>query len=179
MKKIVIGVFLLSVLAACASNKPPAEEAAAVEEVAPVVEVAPETAPADLSELTAPATMSVDSLDDPNSLLAKRSVFYPFAIDAVQNNDKAVIQAHAKYLADNPGRKVRIEGNADERGSSEYNLALGQRRADGMKKMLILGGASSNQVEAVSFGEEKPRATEHNESAWGQNRRTDIVYRAK
>ena len=220
MKKIVTGVFLLNLLAACASDELPTEEATtAVEEDSAVIEVAPERAPqraperaperapqiaperapqiaperatesiiepatepatAELFEPTSPTAAMVDPLDDPNSMLAKRSVFHSFDSDAIQSENKALIQAHAKYLADNPGRKVRVEGNTDERGSSEYNLALGQRRANGVKKMLILGGANANQIEAVSFGEEKPRATSHNESAWAQNRRTDIVYRAK
>lgn len=204
MKRIVTGVFLLSLLAACASDQLPTEEAtAAVDESAAVVEVAPEQAPekaperasegisekpaesvtepatASLFEPTPPATVLVDSLSDTSSLLAKRSVFHSFNSDAVLGENSAIIQAHAKYLADNPGRKVRLEGNTDERGSSEYNLALGQRRATAIKKMLILGGAKANQVEAISFGEEKPKATAHNESAWSQNRRTDIVYRAK
>lgn len=209
MKKIVTGVFLLNLLAACASDELPTEEATAaaeedtaVMEVAPpqraperATEIAPQIAPeraiesiiepatepatAELFEPISPNAAMVDPLDDPNSMLAKRSVFHSFDSDAIQNENKAIIQAHAKYLADNPERKVRLEGNTDERGSSEYNLALGQRRANGVKKMLILGGADANQVEAVSFGEEKPRATAHNESAWAQNRRTDIVYRAK
>lgn len=205
MKKIVTGVFLLNLLAACASDELPTEEAtAAVEEDTAVMEVAPpqsateiapqiaperaiesiiepaaEPATAELFEPISPNAAMVDPLDDPNSMLAKRSVFHSFNSDAVQSESTAIVQAHAKYLADNPGRKVRLEGNTDERGSSEYNLALGQRRANGIKKMLILGGANANQVEAVSFGEEKPKATAHNESAWSQNRRTDIVYRAK
>lgn len=205
MKKIVTGVFLLNLLAACASDELPTEEATAavaedtaVMEVAPpqgAAEIAPQIAPeraiesiiepaaepatAELFEPISPNAAMVDPLDDPNSMLAKRSVFHSFNSDAVQSESTAIVQAHAKYLADNPGRKVRLEGNTDERGSSEYNLALGQRRANGIKKMLILGGADANQVEAVSFGEEKPRATAHNESAWAQNRRTDIVYRAK
>lgn len=204
MKKIVTGFFLLNFLAACASDQLPTEEATAtVEQGAAVVEAVPEQAPqqapekaseeaagkpaesvtepatASLFEPAPPATVVVDSLSDTNSLLAKRSVFHSFNSDAVQGENRAIIQAHAKYLADNPGRKVRLEGNTDERGSSEYNLALGQRRANGIKKMLILGGANANQVEAVSFGEEKPKATAHNESAWSQNRRTDIVYKGK
>jgi len=205
MKKIVTGVFLLNLLAACASDELPTEEATAavaedtaVMEVAPpqrATEIAPQIAPeraiesiiepaaepatAELFEPISPNAAMVDPLDDPNSMLAKRSVFHSFNSDAVQSESTAIVQAHAKYLADNPERKVRLEGNTDERGSSEYNLALGQRRANGIKKMLILGGADANQVEAVSFGEEKPKATAHNESAWSQNRRTDIVYRAK
>ncbi|MDP1637732.1 MAG: peptidoglycan-associated lipoprotein Pal [Candidatus Nitrotoga sp.] len=120
-----------------------------------------------------------DSLGVPSSLLAKRSIYYPIDMDAVPEQDKRTVQAHAKYLAEHQNRLVRLEGHADERGSSEYNLALGQRRADGVKKALLVGGAKENQIESVSYGEEKPMSTAHNEAAWSQNRRTDLNYNAK
>ncbi len=164
MKKIVISIVLLNLLAACASNKP-ADTAAA-----PAAAPAPATRSVD-----AGATMS-DPLNDPNSMLSKRSVYYPFDVSAVQDADKPVVQAHAKYLSEHANRKVRLEGNADERGSNEYNLALGQRRADGVKKMLVLGGAKAGQLESVSYGEEKPKAAGHDEASWSQNRRTDLNY---
>ena len=118
----------------------------------------------------------VDPLNDPNSMLAGRSVFYPFDVSAVQDADKPLVQAHAKYLSEHADRTVRLEGNCDERGSTEYNLGLGQRRADGVKKMLELGGAKAAQLSSVSYGEEKPKAAGHNEAAWEQNRRTDLNY---
>jgi len=74
---------------------------------------------------------------------------------------------------------VRVEGNADERGSSEYNLALGQRRAENTKRALVLGGAEAKQIETISYGEEKPRCSDHNEACWSQNRRADINYNAQ
>jgi peptidoglycan-associated lipoprotein len=163
MKKIVISIVLLNLLAACASNKP-ADTAAAGAAAAPSTR-----------SVDAGATMS-DPLNDPNSMLAKRSVYYPFDVSAVQDADKPVVQAHAKYLSEHANRKVRLEGNADERGSNEYNLALGQRRADGVKKMLVLGGAKAGQLESVSYGEEKPKAAGHDEASWSQNRRTDLNY---
>ncbi len=168
MKKLVISIVLVNLLAACASEKPKAPEAAAP--VPPPVVTAPEAAPA-----PAPV-VEVDPLNDPASILAKRSVYYPFDVSAVQDADKPVIAAHAKYLSEHPDRKVRVEGNADERGSNEYNLALGQRRADGVKKMLVLGGAKASQIETVSYGEEKPKGTGHDEASWSQNRRSDIKY---
>jgi peptidoglycan-associated lipoprotein len=168
MKKLVISIVLVNLLAACASEKPKEPEAAAP--VSPPVVAAPEVVPA-----PAPV-VEVDPLNDPASILAKRSVYYPFDVSAVQDADKPIIVAHAKYLSEHPDRKVRVEGNADERGSNEYNLALGQRRADGVKQMLVLGGAKASQIETVSFGEEKPKATGHNEASWSQNRRSDIKY---
>ena len=118
-----------------------------------------------------------DPLNDPASPLAKRSVFFAFDADAIQDADKATIEAHGAYLASHPDKKVRAEGNADERGSSEYNLALGQRRANHTKKALALAGAKIDQIESISYGEEKPLATGHDETSWAQNRRTDINYK--
>ena len=127
----------------------------------------------------AASTMApVDPLNDSNSVLAKRSVYYPFDVSVVQTDDKSVVEAHAKYLSEHPDKKVRLEGNCDERGSDEYNLALGQRRADGVKKLLLVGGVRDNQVSTVSYGEEKPKATGHDEASWSQNRRTDLNYKA-
>ena len=170
MKKLVISVVLVNLLAACASEKPKAPEAAAPVPPPVVTAPAPEAAPA-----PAPV-VEVDSLNDPASILAKRSVYYPFDVSAVQDADKPIVVAHAKYLSEHPDRNVRVEGNADERGSNEYNLALGQRRADGVKQMLVLGGAKASQIETVSYGEEKPKATGHDEASWSQNRRSDIKY---
>jgi peptidoglycan-associated lipoprotein len=168
MKKLIISIVLVNMLAACASEKPKEPEAAAPVP-APVV-TAPEVAPA-----PAPV-VEVDPLNDPANILAKRSLYYPFDVSAVQDADKPIVQAHAKYLSEHPDHKVRVEGNADERGSNEYNLALGQRRADGVKKLLELGGAKASQIETVSYGEEKPKATGHDETSWSQNRRSDIKY---
>jgi len=156
---------LVNLLAACASNKP-AETTAA---------------PADAAAGTTASTQAasgtaVDALNDPASILAKRSAYYPFDVSVVQDADKPMVQAHGQYLASHADRKVRLEGNCDERGCNEYNLALGQRRADGVKKMLELGGASAGQLESVSYGEEKPRASGHDEASWSQNRRTDLNY---
>ncbi|BBJ00054.1 peptidoglycan-associated lipoprotein [Ferrigenium kumadai] len=165
MKKIIISIVLVNLLAACASNKP-AETTAA-----------PAAAPAASATAAAPATQTaVDPLNDPASILAGRSVYYPFDVDAVQEADKPLVQAHGKYLAEHADRKVRLEGNCDERGSNEYNLGLGQRRADGVKKMLELSGAKAGQLSSVSYGEEKPKASGHDEASWKQNRRTDLNY---
>ncbi len=175
-KNIIISLALVSLLAACASKKP-AEPLAAVPE--PVPTPAPkkvEAAPTQPQTVAPAAKVAIDPLDVPGSLLSKRSVYYPFDVSAVQENDKPIVQAHAQYLAEHPARNVRLEGNCDERGSNEYNLALGQRRADGVKKMLELGGAKPSQLESVSYGEEKPRAFGHSEVSWWQNRRTDIHY---
>ena len=168
MKKLIISIVLANLLAGCASE-PKKEEAAPAPAPAPKVE-APKPAPA-------PAPKAeVDPLNDPASILANRSTYYPFDVSVVQDEDKPMVQAHAKYLSEHANRKVRLEGNCDERGSNEYNLGLGQRRADGVNKMLEVGGAKADQLESVSYGEEKPRCTDHNEACWKQNRRTDLNY---
>ena len=109
-------------------------------------------------------------------VLAQRSIFYDLDQYDIKDQYKPLVEAHAKYLRDNPGRKMLIQGNTDERGSREYNIALGQRRSDGVKKMLMLLGARENQIESVSLGEEKPMAEGHSEEAWAKNRRSDILY---
>jgi peptidoglycan-associated lipoprotein len=172
MKKIVISIVLVNLLAACASQKPQETTAAPATPATPVAATAPATATA----TAAAAKTAIDPLNDPTSILAGRSVYYPFDVAAVQDADKPLVQAHAGYLSKNAARKVRLEGNCDERGSNEYNLALGQRRADGVMKMLELGGAKTSQLDSVSYGEEKPKATGHEESSWSQNRRTDLNY---
>ncbi len=123
-----------------------------------------------------PAARKMVAEDPINELLSKRAIYYPTDVDAISEQDKRIVQAHAKHLAEHQKRSVRLEGNADERGSSEYNLALGQRRADGVKKLLLLSGIGEDRIESVSYGEEKPASSAHNEAAWSQNRRTDIKY---
>ena len=113
---------------------------------------------------------------DAKTALSKRSIYYDYDQYDIKPEYRPVVEAHAQQLRANPAMKIRIEGNGDERGSREYNLALGQRRAEGVKKMMLLLGVSDKQVEAISFGEEKPVAAGHDESAWSQNRRSDIAY---
>ena len=124
----------------------------------------------------APGTMAMNPLHDPNSILAKRSVYYDFDKSVIKPEFRPMIEAHAGYLREHPQATVRIEGNCDERGSREYNLALGQRRADSVRKALGLLGVADARVETTSWGEEKPRAMGHNEDSWWQNRRSDVIY---
>ncbi|WP_322107187.1 peptidoglycan-associated lipoprotein Pal [Paraburkholderia sp. J41] len=122
------------------------------------------------------AQVNVDPLNDPNSPLAKRSVYFDFDSYSVKDDYQNVIQAHAQYLKTHPERHVLIQGNTDERGTSEYNLALGQKRAEAVRRALSLMGVPDSQMEAVSLGKEKPVATGHDEASWAQNRRADLVY---
>jgi peptidoglycan-associated lipoprotein len=107
----------------------------------------------------------------------KRSVYYEYDKAEITAEGKKLVEAHVDYLRANPALKVVIEGNADERGSSEYNVALGQRRADGVSKIMTLLGIPPERIETVSFGKEKPKAAGHTETSWSENRRSDIVYR--
>ena len=128
---------------------------------------------------TSPAqqpTIAGNPLRDPSNILSKRSVFFDYDSNAVKDEYRGMVQAHSRYLGDKRDAKIRIEGNCDERGSREYNLALGQRRAESVKKMMTVLGVQDGRIETVSFGEEKPMAPGHDESAWSQNRRADIKY---
>ena len=121
-------------------------------------------------------TGSVDALNDPKGMLAKRSVYFDYDSYAVKSEFNPTVEAHAKYLMANKGRKVIIQGNTDERGGSEYNLALGQKRSEAVRKAMSLLGVAEGQMEAVSLGKEKPKALGSDEAAWAENRRADIVY---
>lgn len=118
----------------------------------------------------------MDPLNDPKGALAKRSVYFEFDSYDVKGEYRDLVQNHAKFLAANTGRKVVVQGNTDDRGGAEYNLALGQRRADAVKTFMQTLGVKDSQIETVSFGKEKPKATGSNEAAWSENRRADIAY---
>lgn len=174
MKRILLSALLASLLAACAGQQAKEQAGAAVEERAPGARPA-EQKPAETKPLTS-QPLAVSPLRDPRNILSKRGVYYDFDSFAIKDEYKAIVEAHAKYLRDNPGAKVLLQGNADERGSREYNLALGQKRAESVKKAMELLGVQDRRMEAVSLGEEKPRALGHDEASWAENRRSDIVY---
>ena len=116
------------------------------------------------------------ALRDPNSILSKRSIYFDFDSFVVKDEYRPLVEAHARYLQSHANARMTIQGNTDERGSREYNIALGQKRADAVKRMMTLLGARDNQIETVSFGEERPKNPGHDESAWAENRRDDILY---
>ena len=118
-------------------------------------------------------------LTDPGSILSRRSIYYDYDKFDVKDQYKDLVEAHARYLREHPGTKMLIQGNTDERGSREYNVSLGQRRSDGVKRMMLLLGAREDQIESVSLGEEKPKSEAHEESAWSQNRRSDLLYQGE
>jgi peptidoglycan-associated lipoprotein len=116
------------------------------------------------------------SLTDPNSPLSRRVIYFDYNSDSIQPQDQDLIAAHASYLAAHPQQMVTLEGNTDERGSREYNIGLGDRRAESVKRALELQGVAAQQITVVSYGEEKPAAEGHDEAAWRLNRRVEIVY---
>jgi len=115
-------------------------------------------------------------LDDPDSPLSKRVIYFDFDQYDVRPEHRSLIEAHARYLADHPEAIVSLEGHADERGSREYNIALGEQRANAVRNLLNLLGASGQQTRTVSYGEERPVDPRHAEEAWELNRRVEIVY---
>jgi len=175
MRKLLAIAAVLALLAGCASTRPE-ESKATVEDRAPTTSV---PAPPGVTRVTpdAPKAEQLPSaLRDPNNILSKRSLYYDYDKYDVRDEYKPMLQAHARFLAQNRNFKMLIQGNCDERGSREYNIALGQKRADGVKRMLLLMGAQESQVESVSLGEEKPRCMENTETCFGQNRRSDMLY---
>ncbi len=166
IRVILTAVVASAALSACASkNTKPA--------------AAPESAP----EASAPAQnnggkYTIDSLDS-DSCLRQRVVYFDFDKSEIRPEFQAAVACHAAYLHQFPGARVTLEGNADERGTREYNLGLGERRGNAVDSALSAAGASASQLNVVSYGEERPVCKEHNEGCWQKNRRVEIVYTAK
>ncbi|OGA50272.1 MAG: peptidoglycan-associated lipoprotein [Betaproteobacteria bacterium RIFCSPLOWO2_12_FULL_63_13] len=177
MRKAVFAALGLAVLYGCGSEPTRDETKPGVEDRAPAS--VPSTRPAQPSgsaQPVRPAQIDVNPLKDPKNILSKRSIFFEYDSDRIRDEFRPLLQAHARYLEQHAGAKMLLQGNADERGSREYNLALGQRRAEATKRTLALMGARESQIDAVSLGEEKPRCTEHSETCWAQNRRVDLLH---
>jgi peptidoglycan-associated lipoprotein len=167
-------------LAACSSSPTQEQEPAGVEDrSATQAQKDPvSTSPIAKVDVTGTGIAGVDPAVK-TGVLAQRSIFYDLDQYDIKDQYKPLVEAHAKYLRDNPGRKMLVQGNTDERGSREYNISLGQKRSEGVKRMLLLLGVREEQVESVSLGEEKPRAEGHDEQAWSQNRRSDILHQGE
>ena len=172
MKKILLPVLLAAMLAACSSKGTTTDDAAAAGAGGDM------TGGSGVATVTSPgATGSgVSALTDPNSILSRRSVYFDFDQYVVRSEFHDLVAAHAQFLQGNPNMRILLQGNTDPRGSREYNLALGQRRAEAVRRALGSLGVSDAQVEAVSLGEEKPRCVEASENCYAENRRADILY---
>jgi peptidoglycan-associated lipoprotein len=163
MKRLSVCLIGLLVLAGCAGTN--------VKEATPAAPTTNET-----SQPSANTVAAVDPLADTNGVLARRSIYFAFDQSNIIDTNKTVLEAHAQYLKEHADSKIVLQGNTDERGSSEYNLALGNRRAENTKKVLAVLGVASKNIGVVSFGKEKPTSLCHEESCWAENRRADIVY---
>lgn len=180
MKRLFLAFVAAAILAACSSTPTKEQEGASVEDrnaAAAAAQQKPQVQPSGpTSKPLESSSMSGNPLKDPSNILSKRSIYFELDSNVVKEEFKPVVAAHARYLQQNRGVKMTVQGNADERGSREYNLALGQRRADAVKQAMQLLGAQPDQIESVSFGEEKPKSTGHDEKSWAENRRADLAY---
>lgn len=173
---------LLTIAAGCSSvpldegkdapieNRGPGSAASGAQGTAPGAGTAQQSS-RPVAEVTVP-----DPLNDPKSPLAQRSIYFDYDSFVVKDQYRSTLEAHARYLGTNKTRRISIQGNTDERGSREYNLALGQKRAEAVRRSLAVLGVPEAQMEAVSFGEEKPRSTGQDEASFAENRRADIAY---
>lgn len=168
-------------LAGCTSTpvaETPAKPVAVSSSTPPPMPAAAGTtsAPKPVASSTITTVTLAPHLDPRSAIASERSVYFDFDVFAVKDDYASLIERQGKYLASKPALAVRIEGNSDERGSSEYNLALGQKRAQAVLQALKVYGVRDSQMEPVSWGKERPKSAGHDESAWAQNRRADVVY---
>jgi peptidoglycan-associated lipoprotein len=172
---ILIAVLGVSLAAGCSSKKP---RPTATSTNAAVPADQSQTAGADASSAYgAGGNASGAGVAGPSAAqLQNKTIYFDFDSSEVKSEYNSVIAAHARYLASNPTIRVRLEGNTDERGSREYNIGLGERRAQSVRRALTLQGVTETQITTVSYGEERPAVTGHTEEAWARNRRVDIVY---
>ena len=182
LKNYALTAAFAALLGACSSTPvaPPAPAPKPMEAPAPTPAPAPPPAMPNSTAASTVTSVSLPAYLDPNSEISTgRSVYFDFDKAVVKSEFTPLVERHGKYLMSNPQLAVKIEGNTDERGSAEYNLALGQKRAEAVKQSLKVYGVNDSQMEAISWGKERPKAMGHDESAWAQNRRADIVYPTK
>jgi len=152
--------------AVAAAPSPDAQAAAAAAAAAARAQAAPAPAPVD----------PMLALQDPRSPLANRIVYFEFDRSEIKPEFVTQLEAHARFLVANPTVKVRLEGHCDERGTREYNIGLGDRRAQAVRRLMMFQGVGAAQIVSVSYGEERPAADGHDDGAWSQNRRVELVY---
>ena len=173
MRNVALYLAIAALAAGCAS-KDARQDAPVTDRSTGVTQ--PSASPGSTARSTQQPSIAGNPLRDPSNILSKRSVFFDYDSNQVKDEYRGMVQAHSRYLGDKRDSRIRIEGNCDERGSREYNLALGQRRAEAVKKVMTVLGVSDGRIETTSYGEEKPVAPGHDEQSWSQNRRADIKY---
>ena len=177
-----IAVLVTALGSACSSHKARPTPNAAANTAAPADQQAGTTGGADqnaanAANAAAVANGSAPGVEGPTGgLLDSKTIYFDFDSSQIKSDYNPVLAAHAKYLSSNPSVRVRLEGNTDERGTREYNIGLGERRAQSVRQALMLQGVADAQITTVSYGEERPAVTGHTEAAWSKNRRVDIVY---
>jgi len=187
MRKWIIAAFLIAAIAGCASTEEtptPDDKAATATTTTPgagtsgatTTGVPPSGVPAGASSGLPGAGTGSAALKDPRNILSKRNIYFDYDQFTIKEEYKPIVEAHAKYLQANRSARAILQGNSDERGTREYNIALAQKRADAVKNLMLLLGATEIQIETVSFGKEKPRREGHDEASWAENRRVDIVH---
>jgi len=189
--KLVVAILPVLMIVGCGGDKAVEEEAAAGQEVTVdsgattgdsvsgtrLDEGAADSAiSTGVDDAAATAEEIIDETDASAALLSERKIYFDFDRSEIKPEFREVLRAHANYLASNPDASLAIEGHCDERGTREYNMALGERRAFSVKQFLSLQGVSNDQIRTVSFGEERPDVEGHDESAWKWNRRAVFVY---
>jgi len=166
-------ILLIAVfIAACSTSSGSKNESAAVEDQG----TSASSSSAQSYGTGKESSYGISELDNPDSPLAKRIIYFEYDSSEIQPQYRGVIEAHAQYLAANPDAVLSLEGHTDERGSREYNLALGERRSQAVKNQMTVLGATPEQIRTISYGEERPVAEGHEEASWSQNRRVELVY---
>ena len=175
--RLLVAVVGLLVLSACSSTDVKEETpATTVDRSSSTTGTATDLGSAQTSGMQPGGASSLQALDDPASPLSQRIIYFEFDSSTIKQESQTLLAQHARFLADNGGLKIRLEGHADERGSREYNLGLGERRARAVERVLVLNGAGAAQLDPISYGEERPVALGHTEESLWQNRRVEIVY---
>ena len=173
--RFLLALVIAAGISACKTTEPVAEPVAAPEPApAPVVEEATTMAAPDARDYT-----DARNFDNSESLLSKRVIYFDFDKSEVKSEYRSIVAAHAAYAAAHPSARVTLEGHADERGTREYNLGLGERRGNAISGLLSAAGAMGGQLDTVSYGEERPVCRVSDENCWWQNRRVEIVYTAR
>ena len=176
--RLLLVLSLAGLLFGCSSDQVKEDEPVVVEDLSSSASASAEESEESGAQAygTDGSSTSMYELDDPQSPLSVRIIYFEYNSDEIRSEYRSTVEAHAAYLSQNPNTTITLEGHADERGSREYNLALGERRALSIKQQLLILGASSSQIRLVSYGEERPAVDGHDESSWQQNRRVEILY---
>jgi peptidoglycan-associated lipoprotein len=183
MKKIILASVMLLMLSACGGQQAVRDDSAATQNQTEqsTAQAGSVSTPAVAAETTLAGqkyniSYEKGAINDPGNILSQKTIYFDFDSSELRPEYLDLVKYHGKYLALNPDVHVRLEGHTDERGSREYNIALADRRAQSVKRLMMFQGVRDDQITIISYGEEKPADPGHNEQAWAKNRRVEIVY---